>query len=299
MNIKQALQKATEKLEKNNIPSAYLDAEVLLLAALNKNVEKSWLYINQNLVLKKETLELFNGLINRRNKNEPVAYLLGKKEFFGYEFFVNKNVLIPRPETEFIVENVLTIIKEINDDDKKINLIDIGTGSGCIIISILKKLAEKNINYNAYANDISQKAISVAKNNTEKHQLEKQIKFITDNFENFIKNNIDLFSKQFILTANLPYIKDEEYKNLSPNVKKYEPKIALTGGGDGLDLIIKLINLIAEIKTKEKGNNYLLLEADPPQIRKIKTILKEKLNTSEIKTIKDFSNEDRIIIVKI
>jgi release factor glutamine methyltransferase len=316
MNIHQSLKISTNKLKLQNIPSADLDAEVLLLEALNrsryKKLDKSWLYINDNYELNKNEEKLFNSFINQRLKNKPVAYIINRKEFYGYDFYVDENVLIPRPETEFIVEEVLKIINNINGDghlkecpspmSDKIDLIDIGTGSGCIIISVLNELAERkkeNVIQNAYANDISKKAIEIAKINAKEYNLDKKIKFVANDFEKFIKKEFSSTANQFIITANLPYINNDKYKKLLPNVRKYEPKTALAGRGkNGLDLIEKLISLIPNIKSKFNSHNYILLEADPSQIKKIKILLKRKLNILNIKTIKDLRGKNRIILAK-
>ena len=341
MNIQQALKISTKKLAQKNILSSALDAEVLLLEALNrdkphshnsnvndikheiaaslcgaprndsKKLGKSWLYINNNYKLNKKEEKLFNSFVNQRLKNKPVAYIINKKEFYGYDFYVDKNVLIPRPETEIIVEEVLKILKVTDGDGHSrrcpspINLIDIGTGSGCIMISILNELA-KNKNdkviHSAYANDISCEAIKIAKINSEKYNLSKKIKFIKNDFEFFLDNlnkkNI-YNSNGFIIIANLPYVKNSAYKTLSEDIKKYEPKIALTAGKDGLVYIKKLIGHILEIKKKRKQKIYVFIEADPDQMSKIRKLFGKNFNSAIIKIIRDLSQKERIISVEI
>ncbi len=314
MIINQAIKIATKKLKQKNIPSADLDAEVLLLEALNryrKNIDKSWLYMNNDYELNKREEKLFNGFVKQRLRHKPVAYITNKKEFYGYEFYVNENVLIPRPETEFMVEEVLKII---DDSKNKFTLIDIGAGSGCVIISVLNEIEKDRTNgtnrtywtniCGAYANDISSEAIKIAKLNAKKYNLNKKIKFIAGDFGKFMKEKISSASNQFIITANLPYIKNDEYKNLSPNVRKYEPKISLVGGKSGIELIEKLINSISNIKIKNNSEdnnlyNHIILEADPAQMKKIKSILKKKLSAVDIKIIKDLRGKNRLISAKI
>jgi release factor glutamine methyltransferase len=335
MNIQQSLKISTKELEQKNIPSSALDAEVLLLEALNrdkphshnsnvndikheiaaslcgaprndsKKLSKSWLYINNEYVLSKKEEKLFNSFVNQRLKNKPVAYIISKKEFYGYDFYVDKDVLIPRPETEIIVEEVLKILNRKENSKNKINLIDIGTGSGCIMISILNELA-KNKNdkviHSAYANDISCEAIKIAKINSEKYNLSKKIKFIKNDFEFFLDNlnkkNI-YNSDELIITANLPYIKNDGYKNLSVSVKKYEPKVALIAGKDGLAYIKKLIGHILKIKKKRKQKIYVFIEADPDQMSKIRELFGKNFNDTIIKIIRDLSQKDRVISIKI
>ena len=330
MNIQQSLKTSTSKLEQKNIPSAALDAEVLLLETLNRNkphshnnnvsdikhgiaaslcgaprndnrnLDKSWLYLNNNYELNKNEEKLFNNFINQRLKHKPVAYIVNRKEFYGYDFYVDKNVLIPRPETELMVEKVLKILN--NAIQRKFNIVDIGTGSGCIIISILNELA-KNKNdkviHNAYANDISQKAIRITKINAKKYNLSKKIKFVKDDFKKFL-NEKDIYnSNELIITANLPYIKNDDYKNLSINVKKYEPKIALVAGKDGLVYIEKLVKSILKIKKKCKQKIYIFIEADPNQMSEIKTLFRKNFNSAIIKIIRDLSQKKRIVSVEI
>ena len=312
MNIRQALKKSTDKLKQKNIPSANLDAEVLLLEALKRykndseNLDKSWLYVHNDYKLNKDEEKLFNNFISQRLKHKPVAYIINRKEFYGYDFYVNENVLIPRPETELIVDEVLKTFSRRRHVDmspstefKKITLLDIGTGSGCIIISILNELIKNKTIKSAFANDISEKAIEIAKINTKKYNLDQKIKFINGDLEKAIDKKLFSDSNQIIITANLPYIKDSAYKTLQPNVKNYEPAIALKAGEDGLDYIKKLINLISKIQLKLNKNICLFLEADPDQINKITAILSEKFTGPNIKIIEDLSGKERIISAKL
>ena len=303
MNIQQSLKTSTNKLKQKNIPSSALDVEVLLLEALNRNkkkIDKVWLYLNNNYELNKDEEKLFNNFINQRLKHKPVAYVVNRKEFYGYDFYVDENVLIPRPETELIVEKVLKILN--NAIQRKFNIVDIGTGSGCIIISILNELAKNKkdkVIHNAYANDISQKAVKITKINAKKYNLSKKIKFVKDDFKKFL-NEKDIYnSNELIITANLPYIKNDDYKNLSINVKKYEPKIALVAGKDGLVYIKKLVKSILKIKKKYKQKIYIFIEADPDQMNEIKALFRKNFNSAIIKIIGDLSQKKRIVSIKI
>ena len=337
MNIQQSLKISINKLKQKNISSADLDAEVLLLEALNRYAihslecnksqfgkintayrlkpalqkktnpqkNKSWLYINNDYELNKNEEELFNNFISQRLKYKPVAYITNRKEFYGYDFYVDENVLIPRPETELIIEEVLKILHRSEQACLFTTMIDIGTGSGCIIISVLNELAKNKNNkviHSSYANDISQDAIEIAKINAKKYNLNKKIKFIKNSFENLLDNldekNI-YNSNEIIITANLPYLKNSTYKTLSEDIKKYEPKIALTAGEDGLVYIEKLIKSVSRIKEKYKQNIYIFIEADPDQMSKIKALLKNKFNNSIIKISRDLSQKERIISIKI
>lgn len=303
MNIQQALKNSANKLKLHNISSASLDAEVLLLEALRKcgkNIEKSWLYINNNYTLNKIEEKQFNDFLNQRTKQKPIAYIIGHKEFYGYNFFVNKNVLIPRPETELIVEEVLKIINKSENTKSKFNLIDIGTGSGCIIISVLnelKKNKKNNIIGYTLANDISKKAIEIAKINALKYKLDKKINFIMGDLKNAINQKTFSFLRKTIITANLPYVKKNDYKILPKNIRDYEPKIALLGGKDGLDNIRKLVCKISQINKKGVAI-FLIIEADPRQINKIKKILGAELQNVNIEIVRDLNQKERIITAR-
>ena len=326
MNIQQILKISADKLRQKNIPSTALDAEVLLLEALskcadeippapflkggvlandaprndNKRLDKNWLYINNNYELNKKEEELFNNFINQRLKHKPVAYIVNRKEFYGYDFYVDENVLIPRPETELIVEEVLKILNNDRREQACLfpTIIDIGTGSGCIIISILNELAKNKkdkIIHNAYANDISSEAISTAKINAKKYNLNKKIKFIRNDFEKFLNKKSIYNSNEIIITANLPYVKNDAYKTLSEDIRKYEPKIALTAGRDGLVCIESLVKSVLKIKKKYKQKIYIFIEADPDQMSRIMAISREKLANVNLEIIKDLSGKKRII----
>ena len=334
MNVKQALKNAFIELKQKNILSANLDAEVLLLEALNKNKDKSWLYINTNYELNKNEEKLFNNFISQRKKHKPVAYIINRKEFYGYDFYVDENVLIPRPETELIVDEVLEILEDKSnklsftrfkrrrtnvcspsfetpsEKPASFTLIDIGTGSGCIIMSILNELTKNKkdkIIKSVFANDISKEAIKIAKINAKKYNLEKKIKFINGDLEKALDKKIFSTvnnSDQVIITANLPYIKSSDYKTLQPNVKNYEPATALKGGEYGLDHIEKLIDLISELLRRRTNacspsfcckKIFIILEANPEQMNKITAILNKKFTNANIKIIKDLSGKKRII----
>ncbi|MCK5476198.1 MAG: peptide chain release factor N(5)-glutamine methyltransferase [Candidatus Pacebacteria bacterium] len=311
MNIQQALKKAATELNLFNIPSASLDAEVLLLEALNRNVvrndneklDKNWLYAHNNHKLTEKEEELFNNFIDQRKKHKPVAYIINRKEFFGYEFYVNENVLIPRPETELIVEEVLKIITGVNSlEHKNYSLIDIGTGSGCILISILNELRKNKKNdliKQSIAIDISKKAIEIATINAKRYSLENNIKFINKDFKKELDQKLFSSSNHFVITANLPYITDNNYEKLDKNVKDYEPKIALTSGTQGLDDIKNMLYLISKISIKINQKIYLLIEADPDQINVIKEYLKKHFKDTKIAIINDLSGKKRLVIVSL
>ena len=262
-------------LKENKIPSYILDSEILLSKTLNKTREEILTNIEQKIDKKK--VLLFKKYLQRRSKNEPIAYILGKKEFWSSTFYVNNNTLIPRPETELLVNKLLEIYR-----NKNISILDIGTGSGCIVVSLLINLK----NSIGFGVDISKDAISIATKNSIKHKLANRIKFSAQSFEKIFNKKFDL------IVSNPPYIETKDIKNLSDDIKKYEPRMALDGGNDGLDLIRKVIYKSKEI-LKIKG--MLALEIGNEQIKKVSKILID--NNFRIKhVIKDYGNNVRCVL---
>ena len=277
MKVLEALKAGSRLLKEKNISTYILDSELLLSKSLNKPREEILINLEQNL--NKKVLEDFDKYLSRRMKKEPIAYLLGEKEFWSKNFFVNKDTLIPRPETELLVNKLVTIFKK-----KEITILDIGTGTGCIIVSLLSELK----NSNGMAVDISREAILVAKKNAYKFKLSDRIKFLHKPFE-------ELYGKKFdLIVSNPPYLKRRDIKNLSDDIKKFEPKMALDGGNDGLDLIKKIIYKSKKIL---KINGTLALEIGNEQIKKVSRILIEnKFRINSI--IKDYRNNVRCIIAE-
>ena len=261
-------------LKEKKISSYILDSEILLSKILNKSREEILVNLDQNI--KEKNISAFKNYLQRRSRNEPIAYILKEKEFWSKKFDVNKGTLIPRPETELLVDKLSTIYK-----GKKISILDIGTGSGCIIISLLSCLHHSN----GIGVDISKNAIITAKKNERKFELSNRLKFLNKSFNN-------IFGKKFdLIVSNPPYIDSKDIKNLSDDIKRYEPIIALDGGNDGLDLIKKIIY---KSKYILKVNGMLALEIGNEQIKKVSKILTD--NNFRIKhVIKDYKTNVRCV----
>ena len=275
MNILEAVKFGSNLLKEKKIPSYILDSELLLSKTLNKPREKILTNLDANI--EKKIFNIYKKYLIRRSKNEPVAYIFGEKEFWSKSFMVNKHTLIPRPETELLVYGLLKIF-----NNKKISVLDIGTGSGCIIVSLLTNLKQSV----GIGIDISKKAILMAKKNVVRHKLNNRIKLINRSFENVFDKKFDL------IVSNPPYIEKKAIKNLSEDIKKYEPRMALDGGNDGLDLVKKVIYKSKNI-LKIKG--VLALEIGNEQIKKVSKILTD--NNFRIRNvIKDYKNNVRCII---
>jgi len=276
MNIKNILNEGMNILKKNKIPNSYLDSEILLSSSIKR--DKKHIILNPKELLNSEQLDRFKNLIERRKKGEPMAYLINKKEFWKDEFFVNKDVLIPRPDTELIIEQVL----KISSKKEQLQVLDIGTGSGCILLSILKERP----NFYGTGIDISKKSINVSKFNAKQLNLMNRVKFFNSSVDNFKIGKYDL------IVSNPPYIELLNLKYLEKDVVNFEPKLALSGGLDGFSKIRKVINK-AGILIKKNGK--FILEIGFNQKNKVKKILKEE-GFYVNKAIKDYGNNDRCII---
>ena len=256
--------------------SAKLDVEILLSEAIKKNRE--YLIINFKKKVENKNIKLFKKMLNKRKKGEPIAYILNKKEFWKNSFYVDRNVLIPRPDTEVLVEEVLKLFNK----NLKLNVLDIGTGSGCILLSILK---ERN-NFYGTGIDISKKAIKVANFNAKMHQLSNRVNFYYSDIDKF------LFGKYDLIVSNPPYIKKMSLKYLDEDIKGYEPTQALDGGKCGFSEIEKVANK-ASILIKKNGRFVLEIGFD----QKNKTLKILKNNGFFInKVVKDYGKNDRCII---
>ena len=275
MNILETIKLGSNLLRKREICSHILDSEILLSNISQKSREK--ILVNLDQKLNSKNILKFKKYIRRRSKNEPVAYILGEKEFWSKKFIVNKDTLIPRPETELLVEKLVELFK-----GKKISILDIGTGSGCIILSLLGNL-DKSVGLGV---DVSNKAILIANKNAERHELSNRVKFLNKSFES-------IFSKKFdLIVSNPPYIERKNIKNLSEDIRRFEPIMALDGGNDGLDLIKKVIYKSKRI-LKIKGT--LALEIGNEQIKKVSKILIDN-NFRIRKFVKDYKNNTRCVI---
>lgn len=278
MKILRALKKAAKKFQQKKILSADLDAEILLSHVLRK--PRSYLYIWPGKTMTASQTKRYGKLVARRLKFIPVAYLTKRKEFYGLDFYVDKNVLIPRPETESLAEEALKTAKLCHQ--KTIKIADIGTGSGCLAVTLKKYLPGAKI----YASDLSKKALAVAKKNSKKHKLKIFFKQ-GDLLEPFIKIKLDL------IVANLPYLKPiKEYLKNYPGLK-HEPLIALTAANKGLGLYARFFAQVKKYFDKKK----IIVEIDPGQKTAIRKIIRNNLPKAEIEIKKDLAGKNRIVII--
>ncbi len=275
MFLEQKIQSATKILRDHNISSSRLDAEIIISDILG--IERENLIISDQIYINDKTINKYDSAIYRRLKREPIAYITGKKEFWSHNFLVNRSTLVPRPETEILIHKIVKIFK-----DKKINILDIGTGSGCIILSILNSLKFSR----GVGIDISSKAIEIAKVNSKRMKLSNRVKFKVLDLAKIYGNQFDL------VVSNPPYIPLKDIKNLSKDIRNYEPIIALNGGVDGLDLVKKVIYKSIIVLKK---NGLLAIEIGNGQYRKVSNLLKQS-GFRELSKEYDYKDNVRCII---
>ena len=276
MNINLAINQGSKILRNKLIPNAKLDSEILMAKTINK--DRKYILLNSNNFLNVKYLKYFYKLIEQRSLGYPIAYLINKKYFWDSEFFVTNDTLIPRPDSELIVECILSLTKQKN----KINILDIGIGSGCILLSILKERE----NFYGTGIDISKKCLNISKINASNLKVVSRLKLY--------KSDIDKFNigKYDLIVSNPPYIKTSKIKYLEKDVSNFEPKLALDGGLDGLSAIRKVIKKSSELIKK---NGKFILEIGFDQKNKVIKILKKEgfyINSTK----KDLGSNDRCIV---
>ena len=275
MILEKVIKQASKILKSYNIHSHELDAELILSDIMK--VKKEFFITNNEASISEKIMEKYNIAIKRRIKREPVAYITGKKEFWSEDFIVNYSTLVPRPETELLIYKIISFFK-----NKTINILDIGTGSGCILLSILKELNSSR----GTGIDISPKAIRMAKINSKNLNLINRSNFKVFDLSKFSIGKYDL------IVSNPPYIPSKDIKNLSKDIINYEPKTAIDGGLDGLDLIKKVIYKSNHLL---KRYGLLVIEIGYNQYQKVSDILKRR-GLREIAREYDYNRNVRCII---
>ena len=276
MNIVKELSDAFIFLKQNEIKTAKLDSEILMSYVIKK--DRKFITLNSNYKLNQSSIDNFKMLIKQRSLGKPIAYLTRKKDFWKNEFLINEGVLVPRPDSELIVEQVLKFTRNKNNQ----KILDIGVGSGCLLLSIISEKKD----FKGVGIDISKKSLDICKINAFKLKLRNRTKFFKSDVDNFNYGKYDL------IVSNPPYINSLKLKYLEKDVVKFEPKIALDGGLNGISEIRKVIKKSSELIKK---NGKFFLEIGFDQKNKVKKILKDKgffINY----VIKDLANNDRCII---
>ena len=280
MNLTEAIDWATDQLCAQAIEDARLEAELLLVYALG--IKKSELILYQSKIIETKNFKRYQELVKRRSKHEPTAYIIGIQPFMSLDIMVDRSVLIPRPETELLAERAISSIRNAECGMRNFSIADIGTGSGCIAVTLAKRLPQAEV----YGIDSSNDALKVAKKNAEMHKVESRCHFLKGNLLEPLKEKVDL------IVTNPPYIPSGEISKLQPEVKDWEPRQALDGGKDGLDYIRKLLK---ESPKYLKPNGRLVMEFGFGQAAEIVKLAGATFQDIEI--IKDYAGIERIISI--
>jgi release factor glutamine methyltransferase len=276
MDIQSAINEGENILKSKFIETAKLDTELLMSKAINK--DRKYIILNNKKKVDENQLKIFRNLIQKRSDRKPIAYLTNKKFFWKSEFLVDNNILIPRPDTELIIDQVLKFTKHKNN----LNVLDIGVGSGCILVSILKE----KLNFYGTGIDVSKNCINISRINAINLKVNSRVRFYKSNVDKFNLGKYDL------IVSNPPYIIKNNLKYLEKDVVNFEPKLALDGGLDGLSEIRKVIKKSSELVKK---NGKFILEIGFNQKNKVINLLKEKgfyINSA----LKDLAKNDRCIV---
>ena len=283
MTIGEALHKASKTLAAHLFEEASLEAEILLMHVLG--IDRAKLYAVLGEELSEGDAEVLAQLVNRRLTNEPVAYIVGHREFFGYDFHVAPGVLIPRPESELLVEETLDFVRGYFPEEDPI-VAEIGTGSGAIAISLALLLPKAEI----YATDISASALEIARVNCERHGVQDRVHLLEGDVLAPLPEPVD------IIIANLPYIGDEELDELGDEIRMFEPLEALAGGGDGLD---KVRQLLVKVGEKLRPEGLVLLEIGYVQRGAAASLRLLLPPAASVELVKDLGGRERVLKIRI
>jgi release factor glutamine methyltransferase len=280
--LREALQSAAQTLRTAGIADASVEAELLLGHVLG--ISKKQLYTEpERSLTSAETKHLWH-LVRRRLDHEPTAYILGHCEFYGTDFCIDYHTFIPRPETELLVEQAVELAHRISHPGKQITIADVGTGCGAIAVSLALALPQAKI----YATDISASALQVAGMNCQRHAVNSQVELLQGNLLEPLPQPVDM------IVANLPYIKSCEFRDLSPEIRKFEPKIALAGGGDGLD---KIQQMLEQMPGKLNYGACFFLEIGQGQGGMVTSLINGYFPQASIELISDLGGIERVIKV--
>ncbi len=297
MTANQALQRAVEKLQKTGVDSPALDAELLLAQTLRK--DRAWIFAHPEQHISRTAGQHFSKLIKRRAKREPMAYIVGHKEFYGLDFLVNRQVLIPRPETEVLVEQALEEIRKWKIENSGCVIVDVGTGSGAIAVALATGLRIKKEELIIFAIDNSRAALNVARRNAKRHGVERKIKFLQGNLLEPLKHDSTKTLEHFVIVANLPYLPTAEWRQTAPEVRLWEPRSALDGGRDGLRCYRQLFHQLKQYVPCSMLRVTCLCELCPHQVPPFKRMVRQYFKKAQFRVVTDLSGRARVIIVQI
>lgn len=280
MTLREALRQAEAQIALQNIPDARIEAELLLMHALG--IQRAELYARLAEPLPSAVGDKFEALVERRLRHEPAAYILGRHEFYGVELYVDSQVLIPRPETELLVETALVFVERRFGKEQPCSIVDTGTGSGAIAIVLALHLPRARI----YATDASSGAIDVARLNCSRHGVQGRVGLLMGDLLEPLSQRVD------VIVANLPYVKDADIPQLMPEIRDFEPVAALAGGADGLD---KVRLLLAQSKGHLLPRGAVMLEIGLGQAEEAVSIAARHFPESKVDLLKDFAGIERVL----
>ena len=284
-NIVDLLNDSSKLLSEKGIENARLNAEQLLRHTLGMN--RVDLYLNQDRFLTQTEVAAFKKYLKRRVAREPLQYILGEAEFMSLPFFVNENVLIPRPETEMLVEKTIQKCKQKFASKDRIEILEFGTGSGCISVSLAKYLEPARIT----SLDISKDALKVAEKNAELNGVADRIQFMNQDFTS--SKIVNYFPDKFdVLVSNPPYVSPTDFEDLPEEIRKYEPTVALSDNQDGLSFYRKIAEFSSGLI---KASGFLMLELGLGQAQAVKEVF-VKTSFYNVNTFQDLNEIDRILL---
>ncbi len=276
---------ASERFTEAGITNSRLDAELLLCHTLGK--DRAWLLAHMQEAVDEQHRALFEQAVDRRALREPLQYILGKQEFWGLDFLVTRDVLIPRPETELIIETALTLVP---NKDARLTILDLCTGSGCIAVSLAKELASARF----FASDKSEKALDVARENARRHGTTDRIRFLEGDLFGPLKE-LDLGGRVDIMVSNPPYVPSEEFSTLQPEVRDHEPRMALLAGQNGTELHQRIIDEAPEFLRSEGA---LIMEMGMGQAEALVHMMREHGTFDKPDVLKDLAGIERVIVAR-
>lgn len=285
MTIAEAIYQAAQKLSGSGISDARLDAEVLLSHVIKK--DRVWLITHSKDELDCGPVEFFESHIDRRARREPLQYIIGRQEFWRLEFTVSPDVLIPRPETELVVE---AAIKTIRAKGGQTTIVDLCTGSGCIAVSLAKELVDTRI----FAVDTSSQALAVARGNAQRHGVSDRIRFLEGDLYAPLEE-LDVRGRVDVITANPPYIRSGDLPMLQPEVRDYEPELALIAGTEGTEVQQEIIGRASDFLGKR---GTLILEMGMGQAQTLQRMVDEAGTYDKPEILKDLAGIDRVLVVR-
>ncbi len=285
MTIIETINRSASQLSSVGITTGRLDAELLLCHTLGK--DRAWLLAHIREAVDEQHRELFKQAVDRRALREPLQYIVGKQEFWGLDFMVTQDVLIPRPETELIIETALTLVP---NKDARFTILDLCTGSGCIAVSLAKELASARI----FASDKSEKALDVARENARRNGVADRVRFLEGDLFGSLEE-LDLRGRVDIMVSNPPYVPSEEYSELQPEVRDHEPRMALLAGQNGTEVHQRIIDEAPEFLRSEGA---LIMEMGMGQAEALVQMIRENSTFNKPDVLKDLAGIERVVVAR-